>query len=51
MLLKTDENLPGEVAEFLREQGFDCRTAHSQGLGGHLIAASAMSAAAKGEFS
>src|SRR5262249_48089250 len=34
MLFKTDENLPAEVADLLIGAGFDCLTAHGQGLAG-----------------
>ena len=34
MQFKTDENLPAEVAELLREHGFDCVGAVAQGLAG-----------------
>lgn len=34
MKLKTDENLPVEVARLLNEAGHDASTAESQGLGG-----------------
>jgi len=32
VLLKTDENLPEELAALFRESGFDCLTAIGQGL-------------------
>jgi predicted nuclease of predicted toxin-antitoxin system len=32
--LKTDENLPEEVADYLRQQGLDCESVHSQGMTG-----------------
>ncbi|HEV8238810.1 MAG TPA: DUF5615 family PIN-like protein [Thermoanaerobaculia bacterium] len=34
MRFKTDENLPEEVAELFRENGYDCPTAVSQQLAG-----------------
>jgi len=34
MQFKTDENLPGEVAVLLRQQGHNARSVHDQGLSG-----------------
>ena len=32
---KTDENLPVEVSQFLRDAGYDSMTVDEQNLGGH----------------